>query len=287
MKIEPVSYLKGEVVLPGDKSVSHRSAILAAMANGTTSIENFSASADCASTLACLSALGVNVERDGPHVKVRGVGKAGFARPGEPLDCGNSGTTMRLLSGVLAGQKFDSILTGDDSLRKRPMRRVITPLAEMGATIDAADGMAPLFIRGSNPLNSALIVPEVASAQIKSAILLAGLNSDGITSVIESTPTRDHTERMLRWLGTDIGEEVFETYKKVSVSGDSILTARNMVVPSDISAAVFFMVAASCLPGSEVLMKGVGVNGSRRAVVDVLRGFGAEIDVTNEREVCT
>ncbi|MEP7213538.1 MAG: 3-phosphoshikimate 1-carboxyvinyltransferase [Acidobacteriota bacterium] len=286
MKIEPVSFLKGEVILPGDKSVSHRSAILASMADGTTRIDNFSASADCASTLECLRGLGVSIERDGSHVKVNGVGKTGFVRPDAPLDCGNSGTTMRLLSGVLAGQQFDSILTGDDSLRNRPMRRVITPLARMGAVIDAADGTAPLFIRGRNPLRSATIVPEVASAQIKSAILLAGLNSDGITSVIESTPTRDHTERMLRWLGTDVSEEVFETYKKVSVSGDSDLSARDIVVPSDISAAVFFMVAASCLPGSEVWMKGVGVNGSRRAIIEVLRGFGADIEISDERDVC-
>jgi 3-phosphoshikimate 1-carboxyvinyltransferase len=286
MKIGPVSYLRGEVVLPGDKSVSHRSAILASMANGATSIENFSASADCASTLECLRSLGVEIERDDSHVSVNGVGKTGFARPAAPLDCGNSGTTMRLLSGVLAGQGFDSILTGDDSLRKRPMRRVITPLSSMGAIIDAADGVAPLFIRGQNPLRSATIVPEVASAQIKSAVLLAGLNSDGITSIIESTATRDHTERMMRWLGADVRDEVSETGKKVSVSGDAVLIARDIVVPSDISAAVFFMVAAACLSGSEVLMKGVGVNGSRRAIVDVLRGFGADIEITDQREVC-
>jgi 3-phosphoshikimate 1-carboxyvinyltransferase len=190
------------------------------------------------------------------------------------------------MSGVLAGQPFDSVLTGDDSLRGRPMRRVIVPLTHMGAAIEAADGRAPLLIRGRHPLSAADIVPEVASAQIKSAVLLAGLNAEGTTSVSESTPTRDHTERMLRWLGVEVEESAVAGGRKLSVSGDAVLTARDLVVPSDISAAVFFMVAASCLPGSDIVMKGVGVNGSRQAVIDVLRRFGAMIEISNEREIC-
>jgi 3-phosphoshikimate 1-carboxyvinyltransferase len=286
MEVLPASFLDGEIVLPGDKSVSHRSAILAAMANGVTHIYNFSASADCASTIACLRALGVSVKKVGSEVTVHGVGKTGFTAPSEPLDCGNSGTTMRLISGALAGQPFDSVLTGDDSLRGRPMRRVIVPLTHMGAAIEAADGTAPLLVRGRHPLSAADIVPEVASAQIKSAVLLAGLNAEGTTSVSESTPTRDHTERMLRWLGVEVEESAVAGGRKLSVSGDAVLTARDLVVPSDISAAVFFMVAASCLPGSDIVMKGVGVNGSRQAVIDVLRRFGAMIEISNEREIC-
>ena len=286
MKVLPASFVKGEVALPGDKSVSHRSVILSAIAKGITRIENFSASADCASTVDCLQSLGVEIERDLTTMTVKGVGKTGFTPAAKPLDCGNSGTTMRLMSGVLAGQRFDSILTGDDSLRKRPMLRVITPLASMGAVIDAADGKAPIFIQGKNPLKATLIVPEVASAQIKSAILLAGLNSDGVTSVIETTPTRDHTERMLRWLGVEVAAAEAKRGKSISVSGDALLKARDIVVPSDISAAAFFMVAGACLAGSDVLMRGVGVNGSRRQIADLLSRLGANIEIFDEREVC-
>lgn len=256
------------------------------MAEGTTRIVNFSASADCASTIDCLRGLGVEIVKEGPVVTVKGVGKTGFKMPSGPLDCGNSGTTMRLLSGVLAGQDFDSVLTGDASLRKRPMRRVIEPLSSMGTIIDAADGEAPLFIRGRNPLDAVTVQPEVASAQIKSAILLAGLNANGVTAVIESTSTRDHTERMLRWLGADVVEKEIDAGREISVSGRAVLSAHDIVVPSDISAAAFFIVAASCLPGSELVMKGVGVNGSRRAIIEVLREFGADIEITSEREVC-
>ena len=286
MNVIPASCVKGQIALPGDKSVSHRAAILSAMASGKTRIGNFSPSADCSSTLACLKALGVEVHREGATVTLDGVGKTGFRQPTSPLDCGNSGTTMRLLSGVLAGQNFDSVLTGDDSLRRRPMGRVIRPLNSMGATIDASDEKAPLFIRGRHPLRAALITPEAASAQLKSAVLIAGLNSDGTTCVIESTPTRDHTERMLAWLGVDVTGFAAGGRSRLCVSGGAELSGRDIVVPSDISAATFFMVAAACLPGSSVVVNGVGVNGSRRGILDLFRRFGANIELTNEREVC-
>jgi len=286
MQVLPADFLRGEVALPGDKSISHRSAILTAMAGGASRIENFSASADCTSTLECLSLLGIRIERDGTSVIVNGVGKKGFIRPAVSLDCGNSGTTMRLLCGVLAGQTFDSVLTGDDSLVTRPMRRVVTPLESMGAKIDSRDGNAPLHIFGKNPLRAASVTPEVASAQIKSAILLAGLNSDGATSVIEATPTRDHTERMLEWLGVQVNVERLADKTKITVSGNATLAARDILVPGDISAATFFMVAAACLPHSEIVMKNVGINGSRRAVIDILIMMGANIEISNERESC-
>lgn len=285
MKVNPAKFLQGTIVLPGDKSVSHRSAILSAMASGVTRIENFSLSVDCASTLECLRALGIAIERRGSTVTVTGKGKTGFRPPAAALDCGNSGTTMRLLSGLVAGQRFESVLTGDESLRNRPMGRIIRPLESMGAAIDSEGGKAPLNVHGCNPLKAASVIPEAASAQIKSAILIAGLNSNGVTSVIEATPTRDHTERMLRWLGADVAEEEIEDGLKLSVSGNFRLTARDIVVPADISAAAFFMVAAACLPGSNVVMKGVGINGSRRAIIDILRALGADIEITDRREI--
>lgn len=286
MHVTRASFLDGEVVLPGDKSLSHRAAILTAMASGTSRIGNFSMSADCRSTLECLRLLGVEIVQTGSNVLVNGLGKSGFARPSGPLDCGNSGTTMRLLSGMLAGQSFDSVLTGDESLQKRPMRRVISPLTSMGAMIDSCEGNAPLTIHGKNRLRSMVVTPEVASAQIKSAILLAGLNSDGETSVIEATPTRDHTERMLRWLGASVTEMPSAGNNKISLSGDAELTCRDIHVPCDISAATFFMVAAACLPGSEIMMRNVGINGSRRAILDILNNLGANIEIRDERESC-
>ncbi len=285
MIIQPARILRGLIELPGDKSISHRSAIFSAMADGETRISNFATSADCASTILCLQKIGVGIVRHGPEIIVKGVGKNGFTKPLTELDCGNSGTTMRLLAGVLAGQNFDSVLTGDESLSKRPMKRVIGPLQSMGAEIDAAENHAPLRIRGKL-LKSMTHELKVASAQIKSCLLLAGLNADGETSVIENTQTRDHSERMLRWLGCDIREEDFEGGKKLTVSGTATLTARDINVPADISSAAFFLVAAACLPGSEIVLPNVGINSSRRAIIDVLQRFGAEITISDEREVC-
>lgn len=280
VKVSQAKFLRGKIDLPGDKSVSHRAAMLAAMAEGTSRIENFAESADCASTLACLAGLGVEVERSGSDVVVHGVGKTGFSRPSEPLDCGNSGTTMRLLSGILAGQNFETVLIGDESLSRRPMKRIIDPLSRMGAYVDAADGHAPLSIRGRNPLAALEYELPVASAQIKSCVLLAGLNAAGETSVIEPVPTRDHTERMLRGFGVDVGRNGNRT----SVSGNAKLTATDLRVPGDISSAAFFLVAAACLSGSRIEMPSVGLNPTRSAIIGVLRGFGASIEIANGGE---
>ncbi len=286
MIIKRAKYLLGTIDLPGDKSISHRSAILTAMAHGETHISNFASSADCASTLSCLETLGVEIKRSGCDVIIKGVGKNGFSRPKSELDCGNSGTTMRLLSGALAGQDFESILIGDESLQKRPMKRVIGPLQLMNARIEAADGHAPLKIFGKNPLRSAEHELKVASAQIKSCILLAGMNADGETSVIEKTPTRDHTERMLRWLGAELREVDHDGGKKLTISGTEMLNAKDINVPADISSAAFFLVAAACLSGSEIVLPNVGVNPSRVAIIEVLQNFGADIAISGKLESC-
>lgn len=286
MKIYPGRSLHGEIDLPGDKSISHRAAMLLAIAEGEARIRNFSTSADCASTLSCLRLLGVKIGQENSVVTVTGAGKRGLQKPPGDLDCGNSGTTMRLLSGILAGQNFESVVTGDESLQKRPMKRIIEPLTMMGARIEANDGKAPLGISGRRPLEAISYKPPVASAQLKSCVLLAGLFADGKTSIIEETPTRDHTERMLRFLGIDVESETSAEGQILSLSGDAELTARDISVPGDISAATFFIVAAACLEGSEAVLKNVGLNPSRTAVLDALGNFGAGIEITNKREVC-
>lgn len=283
-KLRRARSVAGIVDLPGDKSISHRAAMFAAIAGGTTTIENFATSADCESTLRCLAKLGVENTRDGNVVTITGAKKRGFSTPSGDLDCGNSGTTMRLISGILAGQPFVSTLIGDASLQSRPMKRIIEPLGLMGSIIHSHDGKAPLTIHGKTPLKPIEYKPPVASAQIKSCVLLAGLHAEGETTVIEPVQTRDHTERMLEWFGVDIKIEDSEEGKRISVSGDSELTARDLVVPSDISSAAFFMVAAACLPGSELEMPNVGLNPSRRGVLDAMIALGADIDVVDSAE---
>lgn len=276
--------MRGTVHVPGDKSVSHRAAMFAAIANGESKISNFSASADCASTIACLRELGVDIERAASDVTVRGSGLRGLKRPSRPLDCGNSGTTMRLLSGILAGQEFESELVGDESLSTRPMRRVIDPLTLMGARIDSNEGRAPLIISGGR-LKAIEYRPPVASAQIKSCVLLAGLLADGTTTVIEPVPTRDHTERMLEWLGANISVTSGDDgVKRVSIVGGSELSGRDLSVPGDISAAAFFMAAGAALPGSEISIPNIGLNPSRTGVLSAMRSLGAKIEVANERQ---
>ena len=284
MIIKPARRLEGRIQLPGDKSISHRAAMLAAMAAGTSRISNFAASEDCTSTLRCLDGLGAEIRRQGDLVEVVGRGKHGFLAPKGPLDCGNSGTTMRLLSGILAGQPFETTLTGDESLSRRPMRRIMGPLSEMAAKIDAVDGHAPLTIRGMTPLGNIEFRLPVASAQLKSCILLAGLYAEGTTTVIEPVPTRDHTERMLRGFGVEVRTKGGSEGSRISVSGDSHLTARDLVVPADISSAAFFLAAAACLSGSRLEMPNVGLNPTRAGVIEVLRRFGADIEVVDERE---
>lgn len=268
--------------LPGDKSISHRTAIMAALAEGATSIENFAPGADCASTLSCLKQLGVEIERENSKVIVHGKGKHGLKAPETELDCGNSGSTMRMLAGVLAGQSFSSVLTGDDSLLARPMGRVIEPLEQMGAVINSREGFAPLKIQGRDPLRPISYALPKPSAQLKSCILLAGLFGDGETTVIESTATRDHTERMLPHFGVDAGVKKEDGGTYISVHGRGVLTAKDFVVPGDISSAAFFMVASACLTGSELTLQNVGLNASRAAIIDVLKNFGAGIRVENE-----
>lgn len=260
--------------------------MISAMAIGETRIDNFATSADCSSTVACLESLGVKISRDGNTIDVNGVGKKGFTPPSGPLNCGNSGTTMRLLAGILAGQNFQSVLIGDESLQKRPMKRVIEPLAKMRANIASEEGMAPLTILGKQPLNAVEYRPPVASAQIKSCVLLAGLNSDGETSVIEPVPTRDHTERMLRWFGVDVKIDKSGAGKRITVLGNATLTARDLIIPSDISSGAFFMVAAACLKGSDFMLPNVGFNASRSAIFDVLRKMGSDIQIVTRDEIC-
>ena len=296
MKINPAKYLKGTIELPGDKSISHRTAMFAAMAEGSCKITNFATSADCASTLECLKKLGVEIKRDGSTVYLKGVGKTGFTAPNEELDCGNSGSTMRMIAGILAGQNFESVLIGDESLSKRPMRRVIEPLELMDAEIASEENYAPLRISGKNPLKAITYFSKISSAQVKSCVILAGLFADGKTTYQNppsATPivtSRNHTELMLKYLGADLEERFIETEKgfvhEVSIYGDSKLTAKDLNVPSDISSAAFFLVATACLPGSEILLKNVGLNPTRRAIVDVLRSLGAEIEILDEKELC-
>ena len=286
MNVKPAKLLRGEINLPGDKSISHRAALFSAMAEGETIIENFASSADCASTLACLEKLGIEIRRENSTVRITGRGKHGFRQPVENLDCGNSGTTVRLLSGILAGQNFESVLVGDESLSQRPMKRVIEPLTRMGAKIEAENNCLPMKIRGRNSLASIAYNLPVASAQVKSCVLLAGMLADGKTEVIENVITRNHTENMLKFFGADIEESFEGNAHRISVAGNSKLTARNFSVPSDISSAAFFLVAASCLADSELTLKNVGLNPTRRAALDVLHNFGASIEVLNETEIC-
>ena len=295
MKIKPANLLDGTIVLPGDKSISHRAALFSAMAAGEARIENFASSADCASTLQCLRDSGVRIRREDSTVFVEGVGKTGFQQPLRDLDCGNSGTTVRLLSGILAAQNFDSVLTGDESLSKRPMRRVIEPLTQMGARIEAGENRLPMTIRGKNPLEAITYQLPVASAQVKSCVLLAGLNAAGKTTVRNPlsknriVTSRNHTELMLAYLGADLRENFVESetgfVQEITIDGGSRLAARDLRVPSDISSAAFFIVAAACLPGSEIVLRDVGLNPTRTAILDVLRGCGARLEILDMREI--
>jgi 3-phosphoshikimate 1-carboxyvinyltransferase len=278
--IERPAALQGTVTLPADKSVSHRAAMLSALGDGTSRIHNFPPSADPQSTLACMEALGAYVSEDADGVlKVRGRGVNGLRPPSEPLDCGNSGTTMRLLAGILAGQRFGSVLTGDDSLQQRPMQRIADPLCAMNARVQLRDGHAPIRIRASRDGLTALEYRlPVASAQVKSCVLLAGLYAGGTTTVIETTPARDHTERMLDLPVDAVGGE-----RHIRIQGGMQVPPQTWHIPGDFSGAAFFIVAATLVPESELTLEGVGLNPSRTALLDVLRGMGADIRVRNER----
>jgi 3-phosphoshikimate 1-carboxyvinyltransferase len=271
----PGAPLRGEVIVPGDKSISHRAVMIGALADGVTRIEGFLEGEDTRATAAIFERLGVRIEAPQPSVRiVHGVGVDGLRGAAEPLDCGNAGTGMRLLAGLLAGQPFDSVLTGDASLSKRPMRRVVEPLSLMGAHIESEGGLPPLRIRGGRTLRGTDYTLPVASAQVKSALLFAGLYAQGETHVREPHPTRDYTERMLAAFGYPIAFAPGEA----AMLGGFRLAARDVVVPADFSSAAFFVVAATLVPGSDLLLRSVGVNPRRTGLLHVLRAMGADIE---------
>lgn len=270
------------MAVPGDKSISHRAIMLAALAQGTSRITGFLEGEDTHATARTFAQMGAHIEAPSPGERVvHGAGLHGLRKPEGVLDCGNSGTAMRLLCGVLAGQRFDSVLTGDVSLSKRPMRRVTEPLASMGTAIrTAAGGTPPLRVRGERPLRGIEYTSPIASAQVKSAVLLAGLYADGETQVIEPRPTRDYTERMLAALGWPIEFEP----GRARLPGGHTLHATDIDVPADFSSAAFFIVAASIVPGSELVLHNVGMNPRRTGLLDVLRAMGANIVEESRRE---
>jgi 3-phosphoshikimate 1-carboxyvinyltransferase len=281
-RIEPSAARNGSLTVPGDKSVSHRALMLGSIATGTTSISGFLAGEDCLATLAACRAMGVAIEHpDATHVRVHGVGLHGLEAPAAALDCGNSGTAMRLMCGLLAGQAFDSALTGDASLTSRPMRRVIQPLETMGARIGSRDGLPPLAIRGGRRLSGIEYRLPMASAQVKSCILLAGLYASGRTAVFEPAVTRDHTERMLSTMGVELGR----SDGWIRLEGDQPLTATDIRVPADLSSAAFPLLAVLLSPAAEVLIENVGVNPTRTGVIDILKEMGADIRLENRQSL--
>jgi len=273
--------MRGHVRPPGDKAVSHRYALLAALADGQSEIRGYSTGGDCASTVRCLRTLGVTISETGRDssgltLTIMGRGLGGLSAPPGVLDAGNSGSTMRMLAGILSAHSFSTTMTGDDSLRRRPMRRVIVPLERMGARIGSEDGRPPLSIQGTASIQPIEFAPEVPSAQVKTAVILAGLHANGTTTVHEPLGTRDHTERALQAFGVRV--EV--RGRSVSVSGGQRLSARNLDVPGDISSAAFWMVAAAALPGSEIVIESVGVNPTRTGIIDVLGRMGADVQIS-------
>ncbi len=270
--------LRGEITIPADKSISHRSVMFASLAKGKSRISNFLYASDCRSTVGLFKNLGVDIEFIDEHnliVTSSGV----LTPPNNNLDCGNSGTTMRLVSGILAGQNFNSVLVGDESLSKRPMKRIITPLSQMGAVIDSNDGRAPLKIQGSK-LHAIEYNSPIASAQVKSSILLAGMNADGVTTVIEPYVSRNHSELMLKYMGANISVDK----NKVSIE-KSELIAKDIVVAGDISSAAFFIVAALIVPDSDIIIRNVGLNETRTGIIDVVQRMGGNLEILDERIV--
>lgn len=275
--------LKGEITVPGDKSISHRCIMLGALANGTTSITNFLKGADCLSTISCFQKMGIEIEETKSEILVHGKGLHGLSAPTEILDAGNSGTTTRLISGILAGQNFSCDLTGDASIQKRPMKRIMTPLSMMGADITSVhnNGCAPLHIKGA-PLKGISYQSPVASAQVKSCVLFAGLYADGKTSVTEPFLSRNHSELMLSSFGASI--ETCGT--TATIEPEPVLTAQKVEVPGDISSAAFFIAAGLLIPGSELLIKNVGINPTRDGILRVCKRMGAILELLNTRTQC-
>lgn len=283
-RISPGGTLSGAIPIPGDKSVSHRAIMLGAIAEGVTEVSGFLEGEDALATVEAFRAMGVSIARPGPgQVRIEGVGLHGLAAPPAPIDVGNSGTTMRLLAGLLAAQPFETVLLGDESLTRRPMRRVTLPLNEMGARLETAEGgTPPILIRGHAALSAIRYELPVASAQVKSALLLAGLYADGRTCIREPAPTRDHTERMLDTLGWPVtkGDNGF-----ICIQGGGRLAGARIEVPADISSAAFFLAAAAMTEGAEVTLPGVGVNPTRTGILDILERMGAQVERRNERHL--
>jgi 3-phosphoshikimate 1-carboxyvinyltransferase len=277
VRIQRAPFFRGVFTLPGDKSISHRAALLGAMAEGETHVRNYSSAADCAATLACLRGLGVDVRRDGTKVRIAGGGIGSWRPPSAVLDAENSGSTIRMLAGALAGRSFRSVLTGDESLRRRPVERVAAPLRAMGATVLTTDGRPPLTIEGGR-LRGLVYELPVASAQVKTAVLLAGLQADGATTVREPAPSRDHTERMLPAFGVAVEREGLS----VTVRGGARLRGTEIVVPGDASSAAFLVVAALVRPDSEVRLDGVLLSPTRTAFVEVLQAMGGRVEARVE-----
>jgi 3-phosphoshikimate 1-carboxyvinyltransferase len=283
LTITPAGPLKGTIAVPGDKSITHRAIILSALAEGDSAISAYCRGEDCLNTMRAFQAMGIQIEERPEQLRVRGKGFWGLTEPAQPLDCGNSGTGIRLMAGVLAGQDFFTILTGDDSIRRRPMGRVVKPLREMGAAIAGRKGgeLAPLAITGSR-LRGLTYTSPVASAQVKSSLLLAGLYAEGVTRVSEPCRSRDHTERLFRYFGIPVQEDG----STVSIQGRPSVgwAGKPVVVPGDLSAAAFFIVGASLVPGSDVTMTSVGVNPTRTGVLEILTEMGANIQILNRRD---
>ena len=279
MEIKKQTNLKGTLTVPGDKSISHRAVMFGSLARGTTRISHFLEGADCLSTISCFRKMGIEIDRNKDEILVHGRGLHGLTAPTEILDVGNSGTTTRLISGILAGQTFISELDGDDSIRTRPMKRIMTPLASMGADITSRfdNGCAPLIIHG-RPLHAAHYDSPVASAQVKSCVLLAGMYADGITSVTEPFLSRNHTEIMLNYFGAEITSEG----TTASIRPEPVLEGRDIQVPGDISSAAYFIAAGLLTPGSEILLKNVGINPTRAGIIKVCMDMGADITLLNE-----
>lgn len=273
--------LRGEITVPGDKSISHRAVMFGALAKGTTSITNFLKGADCLSTISCFEKMGIEIEQLPSEILIHGKGLHGLNAPETILDAGNSGTTTRLLSGILAGQAFCTTLTGDASIQKRPMTRIITPLSQMGGKIESLsdNGCAPLKITGHS-LKPIHYLSPVSSAQVKSCVLLAGMYADGITKVTEPYLSRNHSELMLRSFGADVISEG----TTAAITGNPVLEGQKVIVPGDISSAAYFIAAGLLIPGSEILIKDVGINPTRDGILKVCADMGADIQLLNKRE---
>lgn len=281
MRLQPARQIAGELRLPGDKSISHRVALIAALSELSVEISNFSTAADCASTLSCLRELGISIEQEQDKVVFAGGEK--LTTPSVPLDCGNSGSTLRMLAGVLAGHDLTAELTGDASLSSRPMQRIIEPLEMMGAKIESNGGKAPLRVLGSSRLNPITYKLPVASAQVKSAILFAGLSATGPTTVIETSPTRDHTERLFNGFGIPVTTNLDHS---ITLWAQGRFIGTPMTVPGDISSAAYFVAAAMLLPDSQLTIEGIGLNPTRAAFISVLTSWGADISTVDVQTEC-